>query len=71
MERVLEEDRIAEAVYDARIAELADSAAVTGQIVVSTVIVSVTTYTLVASGWSAGQFVIDAAQLVIVCVTSA
>ncbi len=50
MERVLEEDRIAEAVNDARIAELADSAAVTGQIVVSTVIVSVTTYTLVASG---------------------
>jgi hypothetical protein len=50
VERVLEEDRIAEAVNDARIAELADSAAVTGQIVVSTVIVSVTTYTLVASG---------------------
>jgi len=39
----VERDRGAEAVYDARIAELADSAAVTGQIVVSTVIVSVTT----------------------------
>ena len=43
VDTVLPEDRVAEAVYDARIAELADSAAVTGQIVVSTVIVSVTT----------------------------
>jgi hypothetical protein len=33
--------------------------------------VSVTTITFVASGWPAGQFVIVAAQLVIVCVISA
>ena len=91
VEEVLGEDRVAEPealVKDARIAELADSASVTGQTVcrllamnhnpllndihtVSTVIVSVTTITFVASGWPAGQFVIVAAQLVIVWVTSA
>lgn len=59
------------AVYDARIAELADAAAVTGQTVVSTVIVSVTTITFVADGWPAGQFVMLAAQLVMVWVSVA
>lgn len=74
VEEMLGEDRVAEPealVYDAKIAELADAASVTGQTVVSTVKVSVTTITFVASGWPAGQFVIVAAQLVIVCVISA
>lgn len=54
------------AAKEERTADLADSVAVTGQIVVVRAIVSVTIISLVASADLAGQFVIDAAQLVIV-----
>jgi len=54
------------AAKEERTADLADSVAVTGQIVVVRAIVSVTTITPVAPADLAGQFVIDAAQLVIV-----